>query len=109
MRFSIAAITSLFAAASLTQAVEFEACINSNGVNCSVRRCPVNECCNFQPDLKNNMASGRVRALVNCVIFYNSNCQGNYWILDHRDDGKFTNLPSWIKNNNAAVRCEDGM
>ncbi|CAM0139092.1 hypothetical protein VKS41_007880 [Umbelopsis sp. WA50703] len=89
-------------AASLVSAGTFAACVNSNGVNCTQRSCAKGECCNFQADIKNNMASGWVDNSAGCTIYYNSGCQGTSWKMTSLS---VVNLPASIKNNNAAVRC----
>ncbi|CAF4187591.1 unnamed protein product [Rotaria sp. Silwood2] len=60
----------------------FAACVNSNGVNCFQRSCPKGDCCNFKPDMKNNMASGWVDNKAGCTIYYNSGCKGSTYFMN---------------------------
>ncbi|ORY00559.1 hypothetical protein K493DRAFT_298806 [Basidiobolus meristosporus CBS 931.73] len=99
--FALATIA-LLAVVSTVQAGSFYACVNSGGGNCSERQCSKGNCCNFQADMKNNMASGCAASHLGCTIYYNSNCQGASFLLDNQC---FQNLPAFIKNNNASVRC----
>ncbi|GAB5585822.1 hypothetical protein Unana1_00722 [Umbelopsis nana] len=101
-RFALLTVLLLGIAATLVSAGTFAACINSNAVNCYQRSCPQGECCNFQADMKNNMASGWVDNTAGCTIYYNSGCQGSTWTMTSLTP---VNLPAYIKNNNAAVRC----
>ncbi|ORY02493.1 hypothetical protein K493DRAFT_405244 [Basidiobolus meristosporus CBS 931.73] len=103
MRSFIAALSALLLATPLVQGGAITACINSNGVNCSERNCSVENCCNFQPDIKNNMASVRVNNRAGCHIFELSDCKGRAWAVEYT--GKFVNLPAWLKNNNASLQC----
>ncbi|KAK9761734.1 hypothetical protein K7432_013143 [Basidiobolus ranarum] len=99
----IITLTALLLTTSNVHAGAITACINSNGVNCSERSCSVENCCNFQPDMKNNMASVRVNNRAGCHIFENSDCKGRAWAVDYT--GNFVNLPAWLKNNNASLQC----
>ncbi|KAK9761735.1 hypothetical protein K7432_013144 [Basidiobolus ranarum] len=100
--FAVLAVAVLAVVATTVQVGSFYACVNSDGRNCDERHCSKDNCCNFQADMKNNMASGCAGSRSGCTIYYNSDCKGQSWFMDNQC---FANLPAFIKNNNASVRC----